>query len=102
MSGKRRSFDPAFKTKVVLELISGGNSKAEICRRESIASQQLDLWKQQFIENASKAFGDSEEKELESKIGDLERMVGRLTVENDILKKASILLTPKNGKGGRS
>ena len=47
---KRRKFTSEFKTKLVLEILSGATSKAELCRRHNLNEDQLSKWKQQFLE----------------------------------------------------
>ena len=36
---KRRSFSPAFKAQVVLELLSGTKTKAQICREHQLGTE---------------------------------------------------------------
>ena len=50
---KRRTFTPEFKAKVVVEVISGSQSAAEVCRRYSLKPQLLSRWKAEFIENVN-------------------------------------------------
>ena len=53
---KRRTFTPEFKAELVLEVLSGVASQAEVCRRHNLNENQLSQWKQQFVENASCVF----------------------------------------------
>jgi len=39
MMEKRRKFAPEFKAQVVLELLSGAKTVAEVCREHQLASQ---------------------------------------------------------------
>jgi transposase len=102
----RRSFSPKFKAKVVLELISGSKSQAELCREHQLSPYLLSTWKEAFLANASTAFesgpanptGDTDA----TRVAELERLVGRLTLEVDILKKGSSALPQLRRKGGRS
>ena len=90
---KRRTFTPEFKAKAVLEVISGSQSAAEVCRRYSLKPQLLSRWKAEFIENAARAFQSDEQRSQEqARIAELERLVGRQTLELEILKKASGVL----------
>jgi transposase len=92
---KRRTFTAEFKAKVILAILSGEKTVAEICRDHRIKETLVSRWKKQFLERAATVFGqnieNSQEKERRA---ELERMVGRLTMEVDILKKASHLLGP--------
>ena len=38
---KRRKFTPEFKAEVVLEVLSGATSQAEVCRRHNLNENQL-------------------------------------------------------------
>ena len=48
---KRRKFTPEFKAEVVLEVLSGATSQAELCRRHNLNENQLSQWKRQLLEN---------------------------------------------------
>jgi len=96
----RRSFTPEFKAQVVLELISGAKNLAEACRQYNLKPQLVSNWKTEFLEKAPQVFQSKEQNSQEqAHIAELERMIGRLTVELEIAKKASALL---NGTLGRS
>lgn len=99
---KRRAFTPEFKTHVVLELLSGVKSQAELCREHQLASQVVSSWKGQFLERASGVFATSRSQTAEQqRIADLERLVGRLTLELEVAKKASSILTSVSMRNGR-
>jgi len=98
----RRTFSPEFKAKVVLECISGGKSISEACREYQLSPILVSKWRTEFIENSAIIF-DRERKggEDQQRIADLERMVGRLTLENDMLKKASSISNAQAGRNGK-
>ena len=88
---KRRTFTPEFKAEVVLEVLSGATSQAEMCRRHNLNENQLSQWKRQLLENASTLFGSTDKQSSEvseKRIAHLEQLVGRLTVALDIQKKS--------------
>ena len=87
---KRRKFTPEFKAEVVLEVLSGATSQAEVCRRHNLTENQLSQWKRQLLENAASLFESTqkESSDAEKRIAHLEQLVGRLTVSLDIQKKA--------------
>ena len=90
---KRRTFTPEFKAQVVVEVISGSQSAAEVCLRYSLKPQLLSRWKAEFIENAARVFQSDEQRSQEqARIAELERLVGRQALELEILKKASGVL----------
>jgi transposase len=99
----RRRFTAEFKIQVVLELISGAKSAAEICRQHQVSPQVLARWKAEFLERAPRIFAHEEEQQAEhTRIAELERLVGRLTMELDIAKKASAILSSASSRNGRS
>ncbi len=94
----RRRFTPEFKARVVLELISGAKSLAEVCRQDQLNSQLVTRWKSEFLDKAPQLFQTREQNSQEqARIGELERLIGCLTLELEIAKKASTMLN-----GGRS
>lgn len=96
----RRKFTPEFKAQVVLELLSGAKSGAEACRHYQINAQLLSRWKAEFLQNAARAFDTEEQNTKEqARIAELERLVGRLSLELAVAKKASAMF---NGLQNRS
>ena len=99
---KRRTFTPQFKSQVVLQLLSGERNMAELCREHQRTSQLIGAWKQQFLAAATQAFENETTNNQEpARIAELERMVGKLTMELEIAKKASHLLNGMRGRNGR-
>jgi transposase len=99
----RRQFTAAFKAQVVLELLSGAKSSAELCREHQLAASVLADWKSSFLTRAALIFeGPAQSSRQDSRqIAELERLVGRLTLENDILKKATGILHTRSKTRGR-
>jgi transposase len=84
----RRKFKAEFKAKVVLELISGEKGLAEASREYGIKDTILSRWKQDFLAKAAQVFEQPKEvQEKEVKIAELERMVGKLTMQLELQKK---------------
>ena len=99
---KRRKFSPQFKSQVVLQLLSGERSMAALCREHQLTSQMIGTWKQQFLAGATQAFeSDATSKGEQERMAELERMVGKLTMELEIAKKASRLLDGMRDRNGR-
>jgi transposase-like protein len=91
---KRRKISPEFKAQVVLEVISGTKSAAEICRQHDLKPQVISEWKSFFLENAAQLFQNGKSNGQEqARIVELERLVGRLTLELEVAKKASSILS---------
>ncbi|MBT7074244.1 MAG: transposase, partial [Anaerolineae bacterium] len=75
---KRRTFTAEFKAKVVLAILSGEKTAAEICREHRIKEALVSRWKKQFLERAATVFGqDIENSQEKERRAELERMVGR-------------------------
>jgi transposase len=99
----RRKFTAAFKAQVVLELLSGAKSSVELCREHQIASSVLADWKATFLRRAALVFDSPELPHGQDplRVAELERLVGRLTLENDILKKATNILHQRSRPNAR-
>jgi len=96
----QRSFSQEFKRQVVEELLTGESRPAQLCRRHNISLSLLYHWKKQYgrgkFNNEPTA-----EAALQDRIEKLERLVGRLTLENEFLKKGlehSLSQSERNGK----
>lgn len=88
MARKRRNFDAAFKTRVVLELLTGKKSLAEASREYDIKDTVLSRWKQEFLSKATQVFEQPQDlQEKEARIAELEQMVGKLTMKIELQKK---------------
>lgn len=96
----QRKFNLEFKRQVMEELLSGETSAAQLCRRHNISASLLYHWKKQY--SLGKFNNEPiEEAALKDRIEKLERLVGKLTLENEFLKKGlqhSLRPSPQNGK----
>ena len=98
----RRIFDPDFKAKIVLVELTGVKSAVEVCREHQLSSQVFARWKAEFLERAPELFATQRSRgDEQQQIAELERLVGRLTMELEISKKVSTLLTPLSTGNGR-
>jgi transposase-like protein len=84
---KRRTYSPEFKVRVVLEIISGEKGLMEASREYEIKDTVLSRWKQEFLERAAQVFEQPKADGQEERVAELERMIGRLTVQLDMAKK---------------
>lgn len=88
MAVKRRKYDRDFKLQVVRE-VAAGKSQAQLAREHEIHPNLIARWCRQHQRYKEKAFsGQGRAYTDEARLAALERMVGRLTMENDLLKKA--------------
>jgi transposase len=85
----RRKFPPEFKVKVALELLRGEKSAAEASRAYGVKAEVLARWKTEFLERAPQVFAAPEAHDQHlARIAELERLVGRLTLELEVAKKS--------------
>ena len=108
MSKQRKVYTPAFKLEVVLEGLRGEKPRPkgprQLCREKEITDSLYYKWRDQFLAKAPAIFAESTEstdEEAQAQIIDLERMVGKLALENEILKKATSLLSGRPKPNGR-
>ncbi len=98
----RRSFTPEFKARVVLDLLTGTKRMVQVCREYDLKEQVVLRWKAEFLERSASVFApDQDRTHDQARIAELERLVGRLTMELEIAKKASQLLTSPATRNGR-
>ncbi len=99
---QRRRFTAEFKAQVVLDVLSGSKSAAEVCREHQLNAQVLSRWKTELVERAPLVFEqDQLHSQEQERIAELERAVGRLTMQLEIAKKASMLLSSPSSRNGR-
>jgi transposase-like protein len=58
MGQTRRKFSSAFKTKVALEAIKGKETIAALAQRFELHANQINAWKQEFLEKSASIFDD--------------------------------------------
>jgi transposase len=98
----RRKFTAAFKSQVVLQVLSGERTVAEVCREHELTAQRVSDWKAQFLAGAAQVFEQGKPASEEAaRIAELEQMVGKLTMQLEIAKKASSLLTGTSSRNGK-
>ncbi len=77
------------KRRVTEEHLSGGTSLSELARRHDISRELLRIWVKKYEagELASDGPAKADRQAYEAKIAGLERKVGQLTMELDLLKR---------------
>jgi transposase len=96
---RHRTYPIAFKRQVAQEFLSGEVSLHGLAKRNDICRNLIRIWVEKYERGE---FDDEAEaanllEQYEARIAALERMVGRLALENDLLKKASQAFRPPNG-----
>ena len=92
---RRRRWSTAEKVRLVEEAMQPGFSVSFVARRYGISPSLLFTWKRRMLEGGHQAVaadedvvGTSKVRELERRVRDLERLLGRKTMEVEILKEA--------------
>ncbi len=92
MGLRRRRFTREFKLQVVREM-EAGKPLAQAAREHQLHPSLIVKWGQAQREYADRAFaGNGNRYRDEARIAELERVVGQLTMENALLKKALLRL----------
>lgn len=84
---KKRKFSREFKLEVLHDLESGKNI-AQVCREKEIDHSLICSWKKEYEKNPDFAFsGKGNPSSTETKVEQLERVIGQLYLEKEFLKK---------------
>ena len=94
MSRKKTTYSTELKTRLVLEVLKGERTLNEIASANNIIPKNLQNWKATFIANAELAMEPSkavkeykdENRELNAKLDEYAKVVGKMTVERDWLQ----------------
>jgi len=101
---RRRRWSAEEKAAIVQETYAPGMSVSLVARRHGIAPNQLFTGRRLYPSGALSAVGAGEEvvaaseyRALPQQVRELQRLLGKKTLENEILREALDLLQPKNG-----
>jgi transposase len=88
----RKSFDDAFKTKVVLDALKETMTINELASKYAVHPTQISTWKKQFLENSVNVFsGNNKDRQelaqLRSERDRLVHQIGEQAVDIEYLKK---------------
>jgi len=100
MSKNKRVFTREFKIEVCKQIEYGLKTQAQICREQSLGANLIGRWLSEYRVNPKRCFPGSRSKYPEvssdsDRIKQLEQALGRVTLENQILKEANELLQKK-------
>ncbi len=113
--GRRRRWTASEKLRIVEETLDGRSSISVVARRHGVAPNLLYRWRRLMLEGGSVAVADDEDvtsnkvvRQLEERVRELERQLGRKVLEAEILRdaleksrsKKPILLARSPLKGG--
>jgi transposase len=98
---RRRRWSAEDKAAIVQETYAG-MSVSLVARRHGIAPNQLFTWRRLYASGALSAVGAGEEvvaaseyRALQHQVRELQRLLGKKTLENEILREALDLVQPK-------
>ena len=90
MAKTRRTFTPEFKAEAVHRIAEQGKSLAEVARALDLGESMLRAWKQALAKGGDHAFpGKGKPSAQDEELRRLRAEVRRLTMERDVLKKAT-------------
>lgn len=92
---RRRRFSTAEKVRLVEETMQPGMSVSLVARQAGISPSMLFNWRRRMLEGGFEAVqadepvvGQTHVRDLEKRVRELERLLGRKTLEVEILKEA--------------
>ncbi len=92
---RRRRWTTERKLQIIEESYAAGETVSSAARRHGVAPNLLYRWRRLLSEGGAVAvdsdepvIGNSEVKKLEDRVRELERILGRKTLENEILREA--------------
>jgi len=98
-NGKKITYSAEFKVRVVLESLQRDTTLEEVKRKFGISAQTLHTWRDEFKRNAPQIFSLAVKRQtgkqgssVHENPDELKRIIGELTVQNEILKKVQGLL----------
>lgn len=99
---RRRRWSTSEKVRLVEEAMQPGMRVSFVARQAGISPSQLFAWKRRMLEGGHAAVqadedvvGASRVRDLEKRVRNLECLLGRKTMENEILKEALDVARPK-------
>lgn len=87
---QRSKYSEETKLAVVVEGMKNSVSVAELCRKYGISDALYYTWRDKFLEGGKRALSgkmESPNEGLKRKVEEYEKALGRLTMDNEILKK---------------
>lgn len=94
-AGGRKYWSATEKLRVVEESLASGESISVVARRNGVAPNLLYRWRRRMLEGGAVAVreddgvtGNGQVRRLEDRIRELERQLGRKTMEAEILREA--------------
>jgi transposase len=99
---RRRRWSAEEKARIVQETYAPGMSVSLVARQHGVGPNQVFTWRRLYAEGALSAIGAGEEvvpaseyRALQHQVRELQRLLGKKTLENEILREALDLAQPK-------
>src|SRR5215472_1368925 len=101
MANTRKQYTPEFKLKVVLESLQRETTLEEVRTKFGVTNSMIHRWRQEFQAKAAEVFVDKRNPKHKAQAqgyapgespDELKKIIGELTVQNEILKKVQGLL----------
>jgi transposase len=99
---RRRRWSAEEKVRMVQETYAPGMSVSLVARQHGVAPNQLFTWRRLYAEGALSAVGAGEEvvpasdyRALQQQVRELQRLLGKKTLETEILREALAIAQPK-------
>lgn len=104
---KYRTFTAPFKAEVVMSVLTGDRTVAEVCRQHQLSDTLFYRWKADLLAALPRIFeSDPQLEAAEARIAELERLhpegTRRLTLELEVGKKALTALPSVTSRNGAS
>ncbi len=91
MLNSKRNHTREFKLECCRQAATNEKRPAQLCREHNLSQSVLLRWRKEYEARGEEAFTDkqpsSREEALEARIAELERFCGKLSLENETLKK---------------
>ncbi len=103
MARRQRRFSPEFKAQIVLEILTGKRTVADIARTDRIKDSLLYKWRAEALEKLPMVFTTAATNHAQGeREKELEQLIGQLTIKNQASKKASRWLSGLSQTNERS
>jgi len=100
--GRRRRWTAAEKLRIVEQTLDGTTSISVVARRNGVGANLLYRWRRLMLEGGAVAVSDDDDvtsnrvvRQMDERIRELERQLGRKTMEVEILREALDRARPK-------
>lgn len=82
-----KRYSPKFKFHVVLEVLTGDKTNAQVAKAYGVHPNSINTWRQTLLEKGPEIFGqDGTVAQYERRIAKLERLIGQKEIEFALLK----------------